>query len=115
MNKTCNATVTTREFLNKFWDEVKLVDLSATQNYGNNYRHFAHMANAKNKGFACTYRACDSTNLTVLCIYDKKINSGTIYTAAANPADICKCQNNRNDCVRYLCQYEYKPGELITA
>ncbi|KAL6729348.1 hypothetical protein Aduo_000412 [Ancylostoma duodenale] len=70
IEKGCNPTDKTNEFLNKFWNEVKNVDLSKTQAYGKDYRHFAHMANAKNTGMACSYRACN-TSLNVLCIYDK--------------------------------------------
>ncbi|KAL6729134.1 hypothetical protein Aduo_000217 [Ancylostoma duodenale] len=102
----------TLSVLGKWWDEVKLTDLSnpiitpATQN------NFGMMANGPTTGFACTYNKKCSNNL--LCLYNKealqKSHCQPGMCAVTLPADIC---SSCPGCVYYLCPTDpYVPSKI---
>ncbi|KIH44769.1 hypothetical protein ANCDUO_25203 [Ancylostoma duodenale] len=110
--KTCDLGSQTRSILTSWWDEVRKVDLAASQEYVAGLEHFAPMAAAEAIGFACTYDACSSSKSKLLCIYDKVlVLNDKIYDEGNSAADICATCAAQQKCTAWLCQEDYQPGE----
>ncbi|RCN47170.1 hypothetical protein ANCCAN_06747 [Ancylostoma caninum] len=109
--KNCNSTTTIKGILKKWWDEVKKVDLKASQLYVADLAHFGPMAAAEAKGFACSTKLCSGSKSDLLCVYDKVLTTNDdIYTAGASADKICEVCNQNKLCTDYLCQYTYTPA-----
>ncbi|EYC12079.1 hypothetical protein Y032_0048g1600 [Ancylostoma ceylanicum] len=125
--KKCNSTTTIKDILKKWWDEVKGIDLKASQAYVAGLEHFAPMAAAEAKGFACSTKICSSSESDLLCVYDKlygflqngwrskrnlcrssRLNiNDNIYTKGDTADKICDTCNQNKLCTNSLCQYDY--------
>ncbi|KAK6727988.1 hypothetical protein RB195_005568 [Necator americanus] len=115
----CNITAKTHTLLQKWWDEAKTTDLSQNVQYVDAIKNFGIMANAKAKGFACTYNKCPN-GAKFVCVYDQKLvvnnPQNSVYTVAGNDGEACdSCAQDQATCVGYLCTKTYDSTATLPA
>ncbi|KIH53224.1 SCP-like protein, partial [Ancylostoma duodenale] len=106
--KACEIKKETKITLNKLWNEVKAVDLTAGPFYSNTtIKDFGIMAYWPTTGFACTYNKECSDNL--LCLYNRNpANNAFLYNPGSECSANSGCPNGISTCVDYLCKLDKK-------
>ncbi|KAK6757765.1 hypothetical protein RB195_015530 [Necator americanus] len=106
VGKTCDASKTVKEEITTWWKDGAAKQETKTKVADND--KFSQMAYFETSAVACSYYPCSSTELSLVCLYNKDAADQAVtdlYTA--NP-DQCQCQN----CKSYLCPSKFTPAEL---
>ncbi|KAK6758889.1 hypothetical protein RB195_016240 [Necator americanus] len=102
--KSCNATDETKKAIQNWWD---LGAASQENNTIDANNTFSQLAYSQLSAVGCSYHACSSTQLSLICLYNNPIDENTTDLYTANTTG-CACA----DCISYLCPSTFSPAPL---
>ncbi|KAK6757762.1 hypothetical protein RB195_015528 [Necator americanus] len=105
VGKTCDASKTVKEEVTTWWKDGAAKEETKVKVAEND--KFSQMAYFETSAVACSYYPCSSTELSLVCLYNKDAADQAVTDLYTENPDQCQCQN----CKSYLCPSEFTPGE----
>ncbi|KAK6757759.1 hypothetical protein RB195_015526 [Necator americanus] len=106
VKNACDPTKTVRNEITTWWNDGAAKQETNAKVADND--KFSQMAYFETSAVACSYYPCSSTQLSLVCLYNKNGAANAVQNLYTETTGTCTCTG----CIAYLCPSEFTPVKL---